>query len=188
LQAHLDPVIDAICLQAMARDATLRFASMRELGKALKDYLQGSPPLASPEVAPVPTAVEPRPTPPSAAVTAKAVGPTATPTTVDDKIEFSCFHCGLLVRTPVSTAGKKGQCPTCGAVVQIPSRLGIRKAAESAKLVKPTPPQAAALSERFEFPCPRCRHAVGAAPGQAGRKGKCPNCGAVFDIPPAGNC
>jgi hypothetical protein len=35
-------------------------------------------------------------------------------------IEFSCTACGQLVRTPDSAAGKKGKCPHCGTIAQIP--------------------------------------------------------------------
>lgn len=36
-------------------------------------------------------------------------------------IEFSCPHCHELVRTADAAAGKKGRCPHCQAVVQIPA-------------------------------------------------------------------
>jgi len=35
-------------------------------------------------------------------------------------ISFPCESCGQTVRTPMSAAGKKGKCPHCQAVVQIP--------------------------------------------------------------------
>jgi hypothetical protein len=35
-------------------------------------------------------------------------------------IEFPCTACGQLVRTPDSAAGKKGKCPHCGTIAQIP--------------------------------------------------------------------
>src|SRR6186713_436800 len=35
-------------------------------------------------------------------------------------IEFPCTACGQLVRTPDSAAGKKGKCPHCGTIGQIP--------------------------------------------------------------------
>ena len=37
-------------------------------------------------------------------------------------IEFPCPECSHVVRTPDQTAGKKGRCPGCGMVVQIPLR------------------------------------------------------------------
>lgn len=36
-------------------------------------------------------------------------------------IHFHCPHCDRLLRTPDSAAGQKARCPSCGAVVDIPS-------------------------------------------------------------------
>ena len=35
-------------------------------------------------------------------------------------IEFHCPHCHRLVRTPPGTAGKRGVCPGCRRIVDIP--------------------------------------------------------------------
>jgi phage FluMu protein Com len=37
-----------------------------------------------------------------------------------EKIEFHCSHCREVVRVGAGAAGKKGQCPRCKAVIQIP--------------------------------------------------------------------
>jgi len=36
------------------------------------------------------------------------------------RIEFACPHCGNLVGTPAGAAGKKGRCPSCREIVDIP--------------------------------------------------------------------
>lgn len=37
-------------------------------------------------------------------------------------IRFICGHCGQRVQVPVGCAGKKGRCPYCGAVLEIPHK------------------------------------------------------------------
>lgn len=37
-------------------------------------------------------------------------------------IEFSCSQCGKTLRTPDDSAGKKGRCPDCGSVMNIPQQ------------------------------------------------------------------
>jgi len=36
-------------------------------------------------------------------------------------IEFNCQGCGTFIRTPDNSAGKKGKCPKCQTIVQIPA-------------------------------------------------------------------
>jgi phage FluMu protein Com len=43
------------------------------------------------------------------------------PIAVQLKLEFACPSCGQLNRTSAETAGKKGRCPHCKAVMQIPA-------------------------------------------------------------------
>ena len=40
IRQGLDPVLDAVCLKAMAREVDDRFGSMREMDQALEDYLR----------------------------------------------------------------------------------------------------------------------------------------------------
>ncbi len=183
LQPKLDPTLEAICLKAMNRDAKQRFDSMVAFGKALKSYLQNpretSPAIPSPKVVPSKRLLATRP---AASSPKKKTPPRpAKPS----KIEFACPHCRLPVRTPAATAGKKGQCPNCNAVIQIPekSTLPAPPDATSSGLVPIGQSESAAPSTRLEFQCPQCAKPVRTPPGAAGKKGKCPTCGAVFDIP-----
>ena len=46
----LDPVLEATCLTMLAKDPDRRYADMREVAQALKDYLKDSPSTGTPEV------------------------------------------------------------------------------------------------------------------------------------------
>jgi len=76
---------------------------------------------------------------------------------------------------------------TCLAPWRRRGNIGSEKLSKPRSRFKPTPAQAAAAGDRIEFRARSARYALGTSPGKAGKKGKCPNCGAVFDIPPARN-
>ena len=104
-------------------------------------------------------------------------------------IEFNCQNCGRLMRTPDAAAGKKGKCPSCGATMDIPSASAQQantpaaptSGSSSSKQVKGTKSQG--TSDRIEFPCPKCSQPVRTPVSAAGKKGKCPSCGEVVQIP-----
>lgn len=138
---------------------------------------------------------------------------------VADKIEFPCSQCGRAVRTPAAMAGKKGKCPSCGAVFEIPAvkpslpsrlptpsrsaasrtsasppalpaRTSAPAASEPSPNVRPstpatvfTPATGAAPAGPDVFACARCGKTLRMPPGSGGKKGKCPSCGEVFEIP-----
>lgn len=179
-QPHLDPALCAICLKAMARDAKQRYESMREFNKALRGYLQtvsaaSQSSLSLPSLA----ALGFRPAQPAPAA------PPVAPAPPLDKIEFACPQCGLPVRTPLATAGKKGKCPSCGAIVPIPALPTAPEPAGPPDMPAPSRRQSkpAAPPQDDEFACPHCNNLVRRPPGSAGKKGRCPNCGRVVKIP-----
>lgn len=110
-------------------------------------------------------------------------------------IEFSCPTCFQLVRTPEGTAGKKGKCPHCGAVVQIPWSTPGGPAADTSAPWAPsqTPPVSAPQpsphqsprpsSGTIDFHCAACGALVRAPAGMAGKRGKCGQCQGVVQIP-----
>jgi len=101
-------------------------------------------------------------------------------------IEFHCPQCQRLMRTPDATAGKKGKCPGCGAITDIPARPRVaRESPAPAPLASWAAPVTApaAASDKIEFPCSQCGKPVRTAASLAGKKGKCPNCGGIFQIP-----
>jgi len=104
-------------------------------------------------------------------------------------IEFHCPNCNRLMRTPDQTAGKKGKCPGCGAITDIPGpdrRAQPGEGATTASGTGKTPAGSGGKpSDKIEFPCSHCGAAVRTAASLAGKKGKCPTCGGIFTIPAA---
>lgn len=184
-QPQLDPAICSICLRAMARDASQRYQSMRDLSKALRGYLQSTS-AASQSGLGLPSVAARGFSPASPA----AAAPPATPAPTPDKIEFACPQCGLPVRTPLATAGKKGKCPNCGAIVPIPAQTPAAGAVRRDAGVSPgrLAAQESVPPPRIEFACPHCHNLVRTPSGSAGKKGRCPSCKRVVKIPgdPAG--
>jgi phage FluMu protein Com len=93
-----------------------------------------------------------------------------------------------MVKTAQASAGRRGKCPHCGAVVQIPAPVEQPRGA-------PNPPQAATSRQpkrpaahiappgTIEFTCASCGKLVRTPLNAAGKKGKCPHCRAVVEIP-----
>lgn len=181
----LDATIDAICLKAMARELADRFDSMREFATALKDFLvrleAKGPTVSEPEAELKPEKAR------QSIDSASETLPSDEAPTEKSKIEFSCPECGRPVRTPASTAGKKGMCPSCSAIVQIPQQSAKKVREETSGLsglslqTKSRDPDSTSI--RIEFSCPYCRRPVRTPRGAAGKKGRCPSCGAIVDIP-----
>jgi hypothetical protein len=159
---------------------------MLDFAKALKDYVTS----AEDKLADSPPAI----TPPEAIhgkveqQTDSSLDTSTPAGTLADtrKIEFSCPRCRLPVRTPSSTAGKKGMCPSCGAVVPIP-RQSTRKSShapsERRGLVAQLMQKTTDSSVCIEFTCPHCQRLVRTPAGTAGKKGKCPGCRRIVNIP-----
>ena len=112
-------------------------------------------------------------------------------------IEFPCPTCRHLVRTPDATAGKKGKCPQCGAVVQIPGPQSpapaVIKIREAPSSSTPTLKDATSYitpntlnSGTIDFSCAECGQVVRAPAALAGRRGRCPECGSITQIPQVG--
>jgi len=86
-------------------------------------------------------------------------------------IEFQCTECGRPMRAPDGAAGKQGKCPQCGTVMPIPTP-------------EPAVPRAQLTAEgKLQFPCPSCAAPVRTPAAAAGKRGKCPHCGDIMQIP-----
>lgn len=107
-------------------------------------------------------------------------------------IEFPCAECSKLVRVAESAAGKKGRCPHCKAVVQIPAATPAAPAkpqpAAAPKPAAPPGPKRAptkapaasaagpAAGGHIAIQCPTCRKTVQAPASMQGKRGRCPHC------------
>lgn len=117
-------------------------------------------------------------------------------------IELTCGSCGRTLRVPSSSAGKKGKCPNCAAIMSIPAQTdrwkGTPKPAAKPIKAKPAPtrkpepakpvaskPAAPATPPggKIEFRCSQCQKLVRVMAAAAGQMGQCPQCNAVIKIP-----
>ncbi len=106
-------------------------------------------------------------------------------------IEFQCNSCNELVTIPAEFAGKKGKCPYCQSVIQIPLSSTAKKtsapkpaaAASRPQAPRTPPPQAEQQLGSIEFSCSSCGELVVTPASAAGKKGKCPHCREVVLIP-----
>jgi len=106
-------------------------------------------------------------------------------------IRFLC-RCGMAVEVPARHAGKKGRCPTCRAVLVVPTPPAKpRTSGPNSPAVRL---QRAVLRDgKIRFLC-ACGQAISVSAEQAGRKGKCVKCHTTLEVPrvsepasPAGN-
>jgi DNA-directed RNA polymerase subunit M/transcription elongation factor TFIIS len=115
-----------------------------------------------------------------------------------EPIRFDCGSCGKTLSIPATNAGKKGQCPHCGKLMSIPWKspvAGERWKGTPKQKSKPTPTRTStpaappqltltkAGGEKIEFHCSNCREVVRVGAAAAGKKGQCPRCKAVIQIP-----
>jgi predicted RNA-binding Zn-ribbon protein involved in translation (DUF1610 family) len=96
-------------------------------------------------------------------------------------IEFGCSSCGKTVRVADSAAGKKGKCPHCATVLQIPAAAPA-SAAAPANMPNLAGAPAAPKPPTLSFPCPGCGQTMRAPATMAGKKGKCPHCQTAFVV------
>ncbi|MCU0880274.1 MAG: hypothetical protein MUF06_21080 [Pirellulaceae bacterium] len=120
-------------------------------------------------------------------------------------IEFACSSCRQTVRVADAAAGKKGKCPKCGTILDIPLASPAAPAAspaaparpKSAAASAPQPvsnpaakpaaqgapkPTAKVSGNNVSFPCPSCAKPIVAPAALTGKKGKCPHCQAKVVI------
>ena len=92
------------------------------------------------------------------------------------------------MRVPESAAGKRGSCPKCGQVVDIPA--GIAGTVTSpASSSQPTTASASAVfaepatGNTIDFQCQTCHQPVTTPRSTAGQQGRCPHCQTIMQIP-----
>lgn len=89
-------------------------------------------------------------------------------------IAIQC-NCGARMRVPAAKAGKRGKCPKCGAVLDIPA------ASEPEGPVSAEP--VVTDDGRIKFACDSCGKSLKVPQEAAGRRVKCPKCSAAVTVP-----
>src|SRR5205823_377241 len=93
-------------------------------------------------------------------------------------IRFAC-ECGQQLAVRDENAGKRVRCTACSSVVAVPNGTPApRPAIEE--------PRRAPAASTIRFSCDECGKAIQTKPEFAGKKTKCPGCGAVLTIPKDG--
>ncbi|MEO8493921.1 MAG: hypothetical protein ABI614_02545, partial [Planctomycetota bacterium] len=115
-----------------------------------------------------------------------------------EPIRFDCGSCGKTLSIAAANAGKKGKCPHCRELMSIPLKspaAGTRWKGTPKPQSKPAPTQPSkpvsaqqpsltkAGGEKIEFHCSSCQEVVRVGIAAAGKKGQCPRCKAVIQIP-----
>lgn len=118
--------------------------------------------------------------------------------TKPEPIRFDCGICGKALSIPATNAGKKGQCPHCGQTMSIPLKSpgsgkrwkgGPKPQSTSSTVPSPAPATkqqpslVKAGGEKIEFRCSSCNEVVRVGVAAAGKRGQCPRCKAVVQIP-----
>ena len=87
-------------------------------------------------------------------------------------IRFECQQCSKKLKVPASRADKKITCPQCGATV---TNQEIKSSGSLSGILT--------TEGKIEFPCGECGHIVQTPSNQAGKKGRCPECHQIMQIP-----
>jgi hypothetical protein len=88
-------------------------------------------------------------------------------------IEYRCPSCGKKRTAPAEIAGQNRKCPHCGRMTMVPGALPQMQRTDQLLLTQHT------------VTCPHCGK-TGKVPNNAlGKKGRCPTCQRVFQIPEA---
>jgi len=85
----------------------------------------------------------------------------------DEPIEFDCPGCGTRLRSPADHIGKRVQCPSCKAAIDVPS------------------PGSDELDDvtTIRFACPHCKQPLEAESDMAGDEIQCPSCQSIITVP-----
>ena len=94
------------------------------------------------------------------------------PVASEKTIRFECHQCNKKLKVPVSRADKKITCPQCGTIV---TNEEIKSSGSLSGVLT--------TDGKIEFPCGECGHVVQTPASQAGKKGRCPECQQIMQIP-----
>ncbi|MEO2021379.1 MAG: hypothetical protein ABGX05_06090 [Pirellulaceae bacterium] len=97
---------------------------------------------------------------------------TTTAPAPEKTIRFECQQCNKKLKVPASRADKNITCPQCGATV---TNQEIKSSGSLSGILT--------AEDKIEFPCGECGNVVQTPSSQAGKKGRCPECHEVMQIP-----
>jgi predicted RNA-binding Zn-ribbon protein involved in translation (DUF1610 family) len=95
-------------------------------------------------------------------------------------IEFQCTSCQRQLRVGDALGGKRGKCPHCGSLVQVPVASTARPSANAPQ--SQSVRGAAAQGGNVMVTCPSCRQSIMAPASLIGQQGACPHCQAVMIV------
>jgi len=97
---------------------------------------------------------------------------TTTAPAPEKTIRFECQQCSKKLKVPASRADKNITCPQCGATV---TNQEIKSSGSLSGILT--------ADGKIEFPCGECGNVVQTPSSQAGKKGRCPECHEIMQIP-----
>lgn len=97
----------------------------------------------------------------------------------EGQIVFPCAECGSMIAAPPKTAGKKGECPFCKAVLRIPQRQVEAKSEAQVLPAKAKEP----ITDFVSFVCRACGQEIEAPIDMVGMAVDCPTCATSMTVP-----
>jgi hypothetical protein len=91
-----------------------------------------------------------------------------------------------MVRTPDASAGKRGRCPQCHQIVEIPEQRAVGQRSDSKVIpARPAAPDVTVSEsgESIQFFCFACGKIIRTTTAVAGKRGRCPHCREVIQVP-----
>lgn len=170
LRPDLSPRLEEICLKAMAKKASDRFASMKEFAAALAEFLKSKPEDAVGDRERQPaTKADRKVTKPAREAAEKVMDPGDSGLKLASAgLEVTC-KCGQKMMAKSQMAGKMVRCPRCADILQIPGPIPSKSTSSS-----------------IQITCGQCGQRFVARQELAGKAVKCPMCSHPLTVPKPG--
>jgi len=98
-------------------------------------------------------------------------------------MEYRC-SCGRVLRVPDGMAGKKGKCPGCGKIFDLPAGPGPQPGSKPAQARPPAAADSQGAGGKITLKC-SCGRSLSVPASAAGKQVKCPACGSAVPVPAA---